>query len=87
MKNGQFNVIEDEDGIILYDESDDYLPREAEDNDDELDIEYLIEEQKRQDALKTAEDRKQRRVSFGVIAGVILFIAVVFYFNFKKILF
>ena len=80
-------MIEDEDGIILYDESDDYLPRESEENDYELDIDYLIEEQKRQDARNADEGRKHRRVGLGVIAGVILYIAAVCYINFKNILF
>ena len=87
MKTGKFNVIEDEDGIIIYDESDDYLPRESEENDDEFDIEYLIDEQNRQDARKAIVCRKQRWVGFGVIAGVIVYITAVCYFNFKNILF
>ncbi|MDE6484192.1 MAG: hypothetical protein K2L14_02220 [Duncaniella sp.] len=87
IKEKKFKVTEDEDGFIIYDESDDYLPREAENEEDELDIEYLIEEQKRLDARKAVEQRKQRWVAVGVIAGVILFISAICYINFRNILF
>ena len=85
MGRENFTIIEDEDGIVIYDESDDYVPKESQmvDDGDELDMEYLLKHEKQQ----AAESQKQRWISAGVIAGVILFITVVCYINFKNILF
>ena len=84
MKDYEFHVIEDEDGIVIFDESDDYFPGEGRifDGDDELDMYYILEYEKRQEARKAADQRHQRWISAGVIAGVILYIALVTYIAF-----
>lgn len=89
MAREEFTIIEDKDGIVIYDESDDYVPEENQivDDDDELDMEYILEYEKQDAAREAAENKKQRRVSTGVIVGVILFITAVCYINFKNILF
>lgn len=83
----RFNKIE-EDGIVIFDESDDFNPGEVQvfDGEDELDVEYLLRETKRQEAQQSEENQKQRWVSVGVIAVVVAFIAGVCYINFKNIL-
>lgn len=89
MAREEFTIIEDKDGIVIYDESDDYVPEENQivDDDDELDMEYILEYEKLHTARVAAENKKQRWVSTGVIVGVILFITAVCYINFKNILF
>lgn len=89
MRREDFTIIEDEDGMVIYDESDDYVPEENQiiDDDDELDMEYILKYEKLQAAREEAENQKQRWVSAGVIAGVILFVTAVCYINFKSILF
>lgn len=89
MTREDFRIIEDEEGIVIYDESDDYVPEENQivNDDDELDMEYILEYEKQQAAQVAAENKKQRWVSTGVIAGVVLFITAVCYINFKSILF
>lgn len=87
MKTERFKTIE-EDGIVIFDESDDLVPGEAQilDEDDELDVEYLLRETARQEEQEAEEKRKQRWVSAGVIAVMVIFIAGVCYFNFRNIL-
>lgn len=82
-----FKKIE-KDGIVLYDESDDFDPGEAQilDEDDELDADYLLRETERQEVRQAEECRKQRWISAGVIAAVAAFIAGVCYINFRNIL-
>lgn len=89
MERENFTIIEDADGIVIFDGSDDYVPEENQivDNDDELDMEYILEYEKQQAARVAVENQKHRWVSAGVIAGVILFITAVCYINFKNILF
>lgn len=89
MTREDFTIIEDEDGIIILDESDDYAPGEQKiiAEDDELDIDYLINQTRLQEAQKRSERHRQRWVSVGVIITVIAFITVVCYVNFKDILF
>lgn len=96
----EFDIIE-EDGIVIYDESDDYDPGEDEVNSSEntetgsfrlmtneeiFTDEYMQEYARKMDAQIAKEKREQRLISVGVIAAVILFIACVTYFNFKDIL-
>lgn len=87
MKTEKFKTIE-EDGIVIFDESDDFVPGETQilDEDDELDVDYLLRETARQEEQEAEEKGKQRWVSAAVIAGVVTFIAVVSYINFKGIL-
>lgn len=87
MKTERFKTIE-EDGIVIFDESDDLVPGEAQilDEDDELDVEYLLRETARQEEQEAEEKRKHRWVSAGVIAVMVIFIAGVCYFNFRNIL-
>lgn len=88
MNKKDFRIIEDGDGTVIYDESDDFVPDEDIIIDDEdLDMDYIREYEKRQAKKKGADMRQQRWVSVGVIAGVILFIVTVSYINFKCILF
>ncbi|MDE6415472.1 MAG: hypothetical protein K2K68_00395 [Duncaniella sp.] len=84
MKHYEFHVIDDEDGIVIYDESDDYFPGDGRifDGTDELDMDYILEYEKQQEARKAAELRHQRWISAGVIACVILYIALVTYIAF-----
>lgn len=88
MVKEKFEVVEDKDGIVIYDESDDYDPGEEQiiDEDDELDIDYILREAKRQEAQAAEEKRKQRWVSAGVIVAVVAFIAGICYWQFKNIL-
>lgn len=87
MNTDKFKTIE-KDGIVVYDESDDFVPGEEQilDEEDELDTDYLLQETARQEARHAEERRRQMYVSVGVIAAVIIFIAGVFYFNFRNIL-
>ncbi len=89
MKREDFTIIEDEDGIVIYDESDDYAPGEQKiiDEDDELDIDYLNNQTCLQEVQKRSERHRQLWVSVGVIITIIAFIAAVCYVNFKDILF
>lgn len=88
MNKKEFRIIEDGDGTVIYDESDDFVPDEDNIIDDEdLDMDYIREYEKRQADKTTSSVRQQRWVSVGVIAGVILFIITVSYINFKGVLF
>ena len=96
MKN-QFDVIE-EDGVVIYDESDDYDPGECETTQSESDgfrlltneeiftDEYMQNYAKKMDAQIDREKRIQRLISVGVIVAVILFVGLISYINFKNIL-
>lgn len=88
MNKERFKVVEDKNGIVVYDESDDYVPGEEQiiDEDDELDIDYILREAKRQEEQEDKEKHQQRRVSVGVIIAVVAFIAGICYINFKGIL-
>lgn len=88
MKTDKFRVVE-EDGVVILDETDDYVPGEIRltEDDDDLDIDYLINQTRLQEAHKRSERHRQRWVSVGVIITVIAFIAAVCYLNFKDILF
>lgn len=88
MNKEGFRIVEDEDGIVIYDQSDDFVPgEEGILDDDDLDMDYIREYEKRQAEKKTAESHQQKWVSAGVIAAVILFIMLVSYINFKDVLF
>lgn len=82
-----FKIIE-EDGIVVYDESDDFVPCETVmlNDESELDIDYLLSETARQETIQAHERRRQRWVSVGVIMAVVAFIAGVCYINFRNIL-
>lgn len=88
MMKDKFSIVTDDDGIVVYDNSDDFDPEEMQvlDEDDELDTDYLLRETARQEARHAEESRRQRYISVGVIATVIIFIAGVFYSNFRNIL-
>lgn len=82
-----FKIIE-EDGIVIYDESDDFVPGETKKliDEDQLDTDYLLRETARQEIKQAEERRKQRWISTGVIMAVVAFIAGVCYINFRNIL-
>ncbi len=87
MEKKRYRIIEEEDGVVIYDESDDYVPEEnILDEDDELDTDYILRDAKRQEEQEAKEKRQQRLVSSGVIAAVVAFIAIISYINFKGIL-
>ena len=79
-----FEMIE-EDGIMVYDGSDDYDPGEDEncasedggfrlmDNEEIFTDEYMREYDRKMDAKKAKEKRVQRLISIGVISGIIIY--------------
>lgn len=75
-----FKKIE-EDGITIYDESDDFFSGEEHilEVDDEIDIEYFERAWNEQQEREAAEARSQRWVSVSVIVGIILYIIAVCY--------
>lgn len=76
MKN--FEVVRDEDGIIVYDESDDYFDDETATLCDDEEIftdEYMLAFAEKSDAEIAREKRVQRWISIGVIVGIILLAA------------
>lgn len=96
MKN-QFDVIEN-DGVVIYDESDDYDPGQNESeqaeegdfslmtNEEIFTDEYMQNYAKKMDAQIDREKRMQRLISIGVIIAVILFVVLISYINFMNIL-
>ncbi len=87
MEKDRFKIVEDEDGVIIYDESDDYVPGEEEilDEDNELDTEYILREAKRQEVREAEEKHRQKWISAGVVIAVVAFIAGICFINFKGI--
>lgn len=87
MKKEQYNILMDEDNLVIFDESDDFVPGEAQilDKDDELDMEYLLRETARQEAEQEKELQSQRWMSVGVISAVIAFIVGLCYIIFRNI--
>lgn len=88
MMKDKFNIVSDEDGIVIFDESDDFDSEEVQvlDEDDELDTDYLLRAMARQEARQAEEHRKHRWISAGVIMVVAAFITGVCYINFRNIL-
>ena len=75
MAEKKFKTIE-EDGIVVFDGSDDYFPGEdIIDEEDELDIEYLVGATKQQEGRQSSERIKDLIVSCCVILGSVLYIA------------
>lgn len=82
-----FETIEEE-GIVVYDESDDYDPGEDEkyasedssfrlmDNEEIFTDEYMREYDRKMEAKKAKEKRVQRLISLSVISGIIIYIAI-----------
>lgn len=95
----RFDMVE-EDGVVIYDESDDYDPGEetlgydvSEEGDFRLMTneeiftdEYMRNFAKKMDEEIARERCRQRLISVGVITAIILFIGAVTYINFKNIL-
>lgn len=91
----KFDIVE-EDGVVIYDESDDYDPGENEDveagefrlltNEEIFTDEYMQEYARKMDAQIAKDKRIDLLVSVGVIVSVIGFIALVFYIGFKDLL-
>ena len=91
-----FYLVE-EDGVVIFDKSDDYDPGEVEANQSEAGSfrlmtneeiftdEYMQEYAREMDNQIAREKRNQRLISIGVIATVILFIGIIVYINFKNI--
>lgn len=88
MESDGLKIVE-EDGIVIFDASDDYAPGEQQiiNDDDELDIDYLIKQTRIQEARKRKDQRRQLLVSVILIATVIAYIGIVCYMNFKDIIF
>lgn len=71
MDKEKFRIVEDEDGIAIYDESDDFVPgEEGILDDDNLDMDYIREYEKRQADNKRAYGHQQKWVSVGVITAI-----------------
>lgn len=97
MKDKEFEIIE-EDGVVIYDESDDYDPGEEEDiqtepggfrlmsNEEIFTDEYMRNYAKKMDEQIAREKRNQRLISVGVIVAIILYIGFITYINLKDIL-
>lgn len=93
----KLEVIE-EDGIVIYDESDDYDPGEDEGiqsesesfrlmtNEEIFTDEYMQENARKMDEKIAKEKRQQRLISVGVIVTVVLYIGLVVCINFRKIM-
>lgn len=88
MRTDQSEVVRDEEGIVIFDRSDDFDPGEVQifNEGDELDTDYLLRETARQEAQQEKERKTQGWVSAGVIAAVVAFIAGVCYINFRNVL-
>lgn len=92
----KFDVIEEE-GVVIYDESDDYDHGEDEANSSEngefrlmtneeiFTDEYMAEYAKKMDAQIAKDKRNQRLISVGVVVSAVLFIGFVTYIAFKNI--
>ena len=93
----QFYVTE-EDGVVIYDECDDYDLGQKEatqteeggfrltTNEEIFTDEYMQNYAKKMDEQMVREKRIQRLISVGVIVSVILFIGLITYLNFKNIM-
>lgn len=88
MRTDHSKVVRDEEGIVIFDRSDDFDPGEVQilNEDDELDTDYLLRETARQEAQQEKERKTRGWVSAGVIAAVVAFIAGVCYINFRNVL-
>lgn len=79
----EFDVIRDEDGIIIYDESDDYSDDDLTDengfilksNEEIFTDEYMLDYAEKMDAKIAHEKKIQRWISVGVIVGCIMLVA------------
>lgn len=91
----KFDVIE-EDGVVIYDESDDYDAGEDEvtetdkfrlkTNEEIFTDEYMLDYAEKMDAKIAREKRMDHIISASVIIGIVLYIALVVYINFRRIL-
>lgn len=88
MKKEKYSIIRDEEDLVIFDESDDFVPGELEvlNEEDELDVDYLLRKTAHQEEQAIREKRIQRWVSVGVITAVVAFIAGACYINFRNIL-
>lgn len=86
MAKREFDIIE-EDGVIIYDASDDYDPGEDEQtqtdgefrlmtNEEIFTDEYMREYDRKMEAKIAREKRTQRLTSIGVVSGVIIYTAI-----------
>lgn len=80
MSERKFETIEDE-GIIVYDESDDFAPEEDDasefhliTNEEIFTEEYIQDYSAKMDAKIAKEKRNQRLISVGVVLSIILYI-------------
>lgn len=75
MEEKHFKIIE-EDGLVIFDGSDDYVPEEEIiDDKDELDIEYLLRASMLQGETKSSEKGNDFMVSCGVVLVTVLYVA------------
>ncbi len=96
----KFDIVE-KDGVVIYDESDDYDPGEDEvvgegdaqaggfrlmSNKEIFTDEYMQNYARKMDAEMAKEERTQRLISVGVVVAVVLFIGLVTYVNIKDLL-
>lgn len=92
MTKERFEIIE-EDDVVIYDERDDYDPGEDEEseefhlmtNEEIFTDEYMQAYAAEMDSKIRREKRNDRLISIGVVAGVIVFVASIAYFNFKDL--
>lgn len=88
MNDKSFTMV-DENGIVVYDESDDFDPEEEnftesplKSNEEIFTDEYMIEFSQKMDQKIAKEKRTQRLVSVGVILTIILYISLLTYIFF-----
>lgn len=90
----KYDIVE-ENGVVVYDGSDDYDPGQDEINDNEFNLmtneeiftdEYMQKYSERMDAKIARNRRNDRLMSVGVIIAVIVFILTVIFLNFRNIL-
>ena len=94
MANRKFEIVEDEEGVVIYDESDDYDPGEDETeegfrlmtNEEIFTDEYMQEYARRMDAKIAVEKRNDRLVSAAVILGTILVVSLITIICFNRVL-
>lgn len=84
MSNKKIEIVEDADGIVLYDGSDDFVPEENE-NDDIFTDEYMQAFADKMDAQIAREKRNDRIISVGTVIVVLGFIAAITAVCFRNI--
>lgn len=79
-----YDIEEDAEGIVVYDESDDFDPAEG-GADETFTDEYMLAFAEKMDAQIVLEKRNDKMISVGVIVGGVAFAAAVTAFFFRNI--